>query len=360
MMNNEGPFVIPGEIIPCVEISDQRVFERMPLVSVHMITYNHGPYIAQAIEGVLQQETDFPIELIIGEDCSADCTREIALEYQKKYPDIIRVLTSEKNVGMNKNARRVLATCRGKYIAFCEGDDYWHHPGKLQMQIDFLNAHAECVLVYSDFDHRVGNRVLRSYMKNERWPVHVGKAYESLLRLGHQPCTMTRVCRRSVLAAFEDTSFARKDYKFGDYSHAVFASLHGDFGYIDESLAVYRHVQGSAMNSGYQSNLQMALSILQCQRDFIVYTSIRPENWLARECQEFRNIYHLAYLARDMERFEEATHWLMEYDMEFRKGWKHHIRRLIMRSSLLTRFVHLRYKRAWLRTIAEKYEPLEI
>jgi glycosyltransferase involved in cell wall biosynthesis len=73
-----------------------------PLVSVKMITYNHAPYIAKAIEGVLNQKVNFPIELVIGEDCSTDGTREIVSDYQKKYPDIIRVITSDKNVGMKK------------------------------------------------------------------------------------------------------------------------------------------------------------------------------------------------------------------------------------------------------------------
>ena len=91
-----------------------------PLVSVHMITYNHAPYIVKAIEGVIQQKTNFPFELVIGEDCSTDGTREIVFEYRKKYPDIIRVITSEQNVGAIKNGYRTEKACRGKYIAYCE------------------------------------------------------------------------------------------------------------------------------------------------------------------------------------------------------------------------------------------------
>src|ERR1700690_2758382 len=109
-----------------------------PLVSVKMITYNHAPYITRAIEGVLQQKTTFPFELIIGEDCSTDGTREIVFAYQKKYPDIIRVITSDKNVGMNINGLRTIKAGKGKYIALCEGDDYWHNPEKLQKKVDFL------------------------------------------------------------------------------------------------------------------------------------------------------------------------------------------------------------------------------
>ena len=120
-----------------------------PLVSVAMITYNHAPYIVQAIEGILQQETNFPIELVIGEDCSTDGTREIVFDYKKRHPDIIKIVTSDRNVGACKNTVRTERACRGKYIAFCEGDDYWHHPKKLQKQIDFLETHPDYGLVHS-------------------------------------------------------------------------------------------------------------------------------------------------------------------------------------------------------------------
>jgi glycosyltransferase involved in cell wall biosynthesis len=83
---------------------------------------------AIAIEGVVQQKADFPFELVVGEDCSTDRTREIVMEYQKKYSDIIRVLIFEENVGAKRNGLRTERACRGKYIAFCEGDDYWADP----------------------------------------------------------------------------------------------------------------------------------------------------------------------------------------------------------------------------------------
>ena len=138
--------------IPCQEISDPAVLSKTPLVSVKMITYNHELYIAQAIEGVLMQQTDFPIELIIGEDCSTDRTREIVIDYQKKHPDIIRVVTSEGNVGARKNSLRTNRACRGKYIAFCEGDDYWTDPCKLQKQVDFLEVNENYGVCFHHVD----------------------------------------------------------------------------------------------------------------------------------------------------------------------------------------------------------------
>ena len=113
------------------------------IVSVCMITYNHEKFINEAIEGVLMQKTNFPIELIISEDCSTDNTRKIVLEYADKYPNIIRPLLPEKNLGMMNNFIVTMQTAIGKYIALCEGDDYWTDPYKLQKQVDFLEANKE-------------------------------------------------------------------------------------------------------------------------------------------------------------------------------------------------------------------------
>ena len=110
----------------------------VPLVSVYMITYNHERFVAQAIESVLMQKTEFPVELVIGEDCSTDGTRAICEHYAREYPGRVRLLPSERNLGMQANARRTLEACSGKYIAMCEGDDYWTDPQKLQKQVDIL------------------------------------------------------------------------------------------------------------------------------------------------------------------------------------------------------------------------------
>jgi glycosyltransferase involved in cell wall biosynthesis len=94
-----------------------------PLVSVVMITYNQSKYIAAAIEGVLNQEVPFQYELVIGEDCSTDGTREIVSTYQKNHPEIIRVITSDIHVGMVRNFFRTSRACTGAFLAFCEGDE---------------------------------------------------------------------------------------------------------------------------------------------------------------------------------------------------------------------------------------------
>jgi glycosyltransferase involved in cell wall biosynthesis len=119
-----------------------------------VLTYNHIDYIRDCIEGILIQNVDFPIEIIIGEDESSDGTRNICIEYAKKYSGKIRLfLHSRKNViKINKkptgrfNFLYSLSKARGKYIAYCEGDDYWTHPLKLQKQVDFLQKNPDFVM----------------------------------------------------------------------------------------------------------------------------------------------------------------------------------------------------------------------
>lgn len=136
--------------IPCIETSDPDKLCKHPVVSVSMITYNHEPYIRQAIEGVMMQKTDFEFELIIGEDCSQDKTREICFEYQKKYPDKIRVLWWHENVSkLGGNGRRCAARRRGEFVALCEGDDYWTDPYKLQKQINVFRENPSVELCFA-------------------------------------------------------------------------------------------------------------------------------------------------------------------------------------------------------------------
>ena len=215
--------------IPYQEISDPAVFFRTPLVSVQMITYNHEPYIAQAIEGVLIQDTEFPIELIIGENCSSDRTHEIVMDYQQRHPDIIRVLTSDHNVGAHKNARRTERACRGKYVALCDGDDYWHHPQKLQKQIDLMENDPACVMTHT-------------------------QCYRLFMSSGKQKlkcCTSTVCIRRKELNEIgrHCPECMDESIPLGDTQRWLELSRKGRVGIIAVPMATYRILPESASHS---------------------------------------------------------------------------------------------------------------
>lgn len=124
-----------------------------PVVSICCITYNHEPFIANAIEGFLMQKTVYPYEIIIGDDYSTDKTREIIESYAKHHPELIKIITSDRNVGVIANENRVLTEAKGKYIAFCEGDDFWTNASKLQKQVEFLEKHPEFSVSFHRLKH---------------------------------------------------------------------------------------------------------------------------------------------------------------------------------------------------------------
>lgn len=126
--------------------------EAKPKVSVVMITYNHEKFIEQAVNSVLMQETDFDYEIIIGEDCSTDRTREILIELQKQHPDKIKLVLQPRNVGGIPNLISAFDMAAGDYVAFLEGDDYWTSPHKLQRQVDYMEAHPDCLLCFHAFE----------------------------------------------------------------------------------------------------------------------------------------------------------------------------------------------------------------
>lgn len=126
------------------------------VVSISCITYNHAPYIRQCIDGFLIQQTNFAFEVLIHDDASTDGTTEIIKEYEAKYPDIIKPIYEEENQwvkGRRGSAVFNFPRARGKYIALCEGDDYWTDPLKLQKQVDFLEANPNFVICSHNYSH---------------------------------------------------------------------------------------------------------------------------------------------------------------------------------------------------------------
>lgn len=120
------------------------------IVSIFMLTYNQEKCIKQTIESILMQQTNFVFQLVIGEDCSTDATRIICEQYANDYKDKIKLLPSpEKNIGLIANYMRTIAACDGKYIAICDGDDYWIDKYKLQKQVDFLDKNPDYSIVYT-------------------------------------------------------------------------------------------------------------------------------------------------------------------------------------------------------------------
>ena len=131
--------------------SSNKKYHNDVFVSVAVIAYKHVKYIAQAIDSILDQNVNFTYEIVIGEDGSNDGSAEIILDYQKRYPDIIVPIINSENLGVARNSYNVQCTCKGKYVASLEADDYWCDVHKLQKQVDYLEAHPDIEAVGSNY-----------------------------------------------------------------------------------------------------------------------------------------------------------------------------------------------------------------
>lgn len=207
------------------------------LVSINCITYNHEDYISDAIEGFLMQKTNFDFEILIGEDCSRDKTKEIVEKYMKKYPEKIKLVTSEENVGARKNFLRLIKNARGKYIAQCEGDDYWTDPYKLQKQVDYLEKHPDCTLCFHAAEVVQENgesngEVVRPYKKTGI------SSMEDIITGGGGFCPTASLIYPKKLMDNPPDFF--KNAHVGDYALQMMITSQGYAYYIDEVMSAYR------------------------------------------------------------------------------------------------------------------------
>lgn len=121
-----------------------------PTLSILCLTFNHEAFIDQTLESFLAQRTRFEVEIVVADDCSTDGTAAIVESFRQRVGARLRLLRTPVNLGVTRNLRRAMAACRGRYIALCEGDDYWRGHDKLQIQVDFLEAHPAYVLTFHD------------------------------------------------------------------------------------------------------------------------------------------------------------------------------------------------------------------
>ncbi len=209
-----------------------------PLVSICCITYNHERYIEEALDSFLMQDTDFPFEIVVDDDCSTDNSVELIKKYIKKYPALMSVRLREKNVGMMPNSMGNKQRVKGEYIAFCEGDDYWTDADKLQMQLDLMMENPECYLSFHPADEVMDDKLTgRAYATHEA-ENRVFTDIEMIRRIGASFCpTASMVLRREVMDPIPDF-YAKAPV--GDVFIQLLASLNGGALFIARKMSVYR------------------------------------------------------------------------------------------------------------------------
>jgi glycosyltransferase involved in cell wall biosynthesis len=214
-------------------------------VSVLVMTYNHVRFIAQALESVLMQHTNFAYEIIISEDCSTDGTREIVLEFYKQYPERIRLFLSEQNIRTNVVVVRGLDAAKGRYVALLDGDDYWTATDKLQKQADFLDAHPECAVCFHNATvvHEDGSRA----PWNWTLPDHPAISTLEDIWLGNFIATCSTMFRRDLFG--EVPGWYATLFPITDWPLHILNAEHGHIGYLNEVMGVYRYHGGGLYSS---------------------------------------------------------------------------------------------------------------
>lgn len=268
-----------------------------PLVSVSMTTYNLAESLPRALDSVLQQKTDFPIEIVIGDDCSQDASLSVARSYQKRYPEVIRVLERSRNVGVQRNTYETLEQCRGKYIAFLDADDFWTDPEKLAIQTEILESDP----TVSVCCHAVRWVDLHGEVTRERYPSISGGRHgvEDIIRRNFVP-TLSAVFRNGIHRQLPEWYF---DFRsLSDWPIWVLSSLSGDIVLLDRVMADYSVSPGGSFTSKgelfwYQSDAEFYERL----------ESLIPSNWLRIARAEKGSRYEsLSYCLRKRGEFAAA------------------------------------------------------
>lgn len=242
------------------------------LVSVLMPTYNHERFIAKSIESALAQKTDFDFEILIHDDCSTDGTLKIAEDYARRFPCKIRLFTEKQNQGLLKSYKKLIESSSGKYLAVLESDDFWTDKGKLQKQVDFLEANADYGLCAGDkieVDEN-GNQIHNGKIFNQhirdktRW-------YEELLGNNGIAGACTVVFRKSDFEKYcRIDEWIEKGFKTFDHPAWLSISFHKKCKYIKENLAAYRILPTSiSNNSDAKKSMEFNLSIARIEEYII-------------------------------------------------------------------------------------------
>ena len=253
---------------------DTRMQEEEIVVSVKCLAYNHVKYIKQMIEGVLKQKTNFKYELVIHDDASTDGTTQIVKEYEKKYPDIIKPIYETENQykSGSMNQRCIYPHIKGKYMAFCEGDDYWTDPNKLQIQIDYMETHPECSFTFHNADIIWENGIVkRQFLPEEGIKCFVwenkNKVFNAgeLIELGFIP-TASIVARTSDV--INSQSFC-KNPVCGDLPLRLSLSINGYAYYFNRKMSMYRTGNPVSASGIARDTTAAALKVLRGHEDIL-------------------------------------------------------------------------------------------
>jgi glycosyltransferase involved in cell wall biosynthesis len=264
---------------------------------------------------VISQKTDFPIEIIIGEDCSTDNTRSVVLDYQRRYPQLIRVIYSDRNVGMQRNFQRVEEAARGSYFAYCEGDDVWIDDSKLGKQIGIMESEPDCSIVFHAaeiFREREGRVDILRYGSSV-------KEYSLDEVILAHPFLMTTASLMVRRALIQPTPRWVTECAVGDYPFTVHCASRGKVIYLPDVMSRYRvEIPGSwtVRSGGSEPRKKIVDSLLRMLNEFLRETGNETSEAVRKRQRKFIMMYlylskneHPSLLEQDRVRYMSYLTW---------------------------------------------------
>lgn len=318
-----------------------------PYVSIALFAYNHENYIAEALDSFLMQVTDFPFEVVFHDDASTDDTSKILQEYMKKYPNIIRgILRKENQHSQGKSiVLMLLNEVSSKFIAFCDGDDYWIDSDKLQVQIDMMEMHPDCYMSFHAAEARINDndhgKIIARYAESNKI-----FSTSEVISGGGELCPTASIIIRKEAASLIVESEMLELAPTGDYFIQIFASLHGGALYIDKVMSVYRQeVTGSWSSS--MKNLEQKKIFYEKMILFLEQLNQYLNKNFQKEIEKKISLHHYAMA---LEYFENDMY------IEFQKTIEHSFNLSKMTSIKYKLFYSLRYFPSLLKIIKLIYK----
>lgn len=279
-----------------------------PVVSIVIPSYNREDSIVETLLSIINQKCKFDFEIVIGDDCSTDKVRDFLLDYQKKHPQIIVLLFHEQNIGLGANWATCVKHCRGKYIANCDNDDYWHNPDKLQLQVDFLEANLQYGVVHTDY--RKHNRDTGLITNEIASNSIIGNEtlQESIMKGNFRCCNATVMYCKDLLDKYINLDdYINYQFTLQDWNTWMIVSNYTDFYCMHISTATFGiETESITRPKSYEKLEQRFVKEKECYR---YICNLFPEKFPFNDEEynhfAFNSLLNLAYTRKDFAKAKE-------------------------------------------------------
>lgn len=306
------------------------------LVSICCLTYNHKKYIRETLDGILKQKTDFAYEILIHDDASTDHTQDIIREYESKYPEIIKPIYQTENQyskGAKISYTFQYPRAAGKYIALCEGDDYWIDENKLSKQISYMEEHSECSCTFHAANYLSGDRIINN---DRHYAIECDISAETIIKESGGYCATASLCfcKEIILKMPQYMQMAVIE----DYPTQIWLALNGIVHYFPDIMSVYRLSHPGSWSDRFRENREMQIQHLENGRYWL--TKLNEETH-----HKYRSsiYYRLAIDAQNLyrwgaENYKNASVIISDKNNHFSRKERYHLKIRLVKTVIKKHF----------------------